>query len=297
MSDVKPFIKYFAGNIAVDFPIYFNEYIRVAISSGRGIGLDKGEEVLHPIVVGEYLRRFAGRCILAVVRRSGFGDELSRRLQFGADVKGGADLALHIPRAALEALATARPEKLQQLFPGGKIDVANGFACISADAANAFCSIYVDAVLESICRRCPQLVGFFSTCYHPNGPAQVVLDDHSTVNATSLAQGCCVSSLCCACVVLDILEDIRRDFASADAVGEGSDDGVTTWGHGGSAAPTVSMAGWTLETAYQDDIFSIMPVEIVPLYLASLREHGKSRGLSFDNVAKNLVYVPQQFLP
>ena len=77
----------------MDFPIYFNEYIRVAISSGRGIGLDKGEEVLHPIVVGEYLRRFAGRCILAVVRRSGVGEELGRRLQFGADVKGGADLA------------------------------------------------------------------------------------------------------------------------------------------------------------------------------------------------------------
>ena len=93
------------------------------------------------------------------------------------------------------------------------------------------------------------------------------------------------------------MEDIRRDFASAKSVGEDSANGMATWGHGGSEASTVSMEGWTLETAYQDDIFSIMPVEIVPLYLASLREHGKSRGLSFDNVAKNLVYVPQQFLP
>ena len=35
----------------------------------------------------------------------------------------------------------------------------------------------------------------------------------------------------------------------------------------------------------------------MPQYLASLRTHGKKRGLSFDNAAKNLVYVPQQFLP
>ena len=111
VSDVKPFVEYFAGNIAVDFNVDLNEHVRIAVSSGRGIGLDKGGGVLRPIVIGECLRRFAGRCILAVVRRSGVGEELGRRLQFGADVKGGADLALHIPRAALEALATARPEK------------------------------------------------------------------------------------------------------------------------------------------------------------------------------------------
>ena len=49
-------------------------------------------------------------------------------------MKGGADLAPHIPRAALKALATSKPEKLQ-LFRGGKIDVKDGFACVSADAA------------------------------------------------------------------------------------------------------------------------------------------------------------------
>ena len=58
----------------------------------------------------------------------------------------------------------------------------------------------------------PQLVGFFSVCYHPNAPARVVLDDNSTVAATSLMQGCCISSLCCACVILDILESVRGDF-------------------------------------------------------------------------------------
>ena len=55
------------------------------------------------------------------------------------------------------------------------------------------------------------------------------------------------------------------------------------------------MKGWTLETAYQD-IFGVMPVTIIPYYLASLRKHSKSRGLSFDTVAKNLVYIPKQFL-
>ena len=59
---------------------------------------------------------------------------------------------------------------------------------------------------------------------------------------------------------------------------------------------TLSIKGWTLETAYQDGIFGSMPVAIIPQFLASLRKHGKSRGLSFDNVAKNLVYIPKQFL-
>ena len=184
----------------------------MAVSSGRGIGLDKGMKVLRPIVIGECLRRLAGRCIVSVIKQSGVGDDLGRLLQFGADVKGGTDLALHLPRAALEALAATQPEKLKLLFPGNKINVNDGFACVSADAANAFCSLYIDIVLASICRRCPQLVGFFSTCYHPNGPTKVVLDDHSTVNATS-AQGCCIY-ICCACVILDILEDIRQDFAT-----------------------------------------------------------------------------------
>ena len=202
-------------------------------------------------------------------------------------MKGGTDLALHLPRAALEALAATQPEKLKLLFPGNKINVNDGFACVSADAANAFCSLYIDIVLASICRRCPQLVGFFSTCYHPNGPTKVVLDDHSTVNATSLAQGCCISSICCACVILDILEDIRQDFAATTFVA--SD-------HNGPSTNTLSMKGWTLETAYQDDIFGVMPVALIPPFLASLRKHGQSRGLSFDNVAKNLVYIPKQFL-
>ena len=170
VSDVKPFIEYFAGNIDVDFSLPFNEHVRVAVSSGRGIGLDKGMKVLRPIVIGECLRRLAGRCIVSVIKQSGVGDDLGRLLQFGADVKGGTDLALHLPRAALEALAAAQPEKLKLLFPGNKINVNDGFACVSADAANAFCSLYIDIVLASICRRCPQLVGFFSTCYHPNGP-------------------------------------------------------------------------------------------------------------------------------
>ena len=56
------------------------------------------------------------------------------------------------------------------------------------------------------------------------------------------------------------------------------------------------MKGWTLETAYQDDIFGVMPVAVIPQFLASLRKHGQSQGLSFDNVAKNLVYIPKQFL-
>ena len=56
------------------------------------------------------------------------------------------------------------------------------------------------------------------------------------------------------------------------------------------------MKVWTLETAYQDDIFGVMPVALIPQFLASLRKHGQSQGLSFDNVAKNLVYIPKQFL-
>ena len=33
------------------------------------------------------------------------------------------------------------------------------------------------------------------------------------------------------------------------------------------------MKGWTLETAYQDDIFGVMPVALIPPFLASLRKH------------------------
>ena len=123
-----------------------------------------------------------------------------------------------------------------------------------------FCSLYIDSVLASICRRSPQLVGFFSTCYHPDGPAQVALDDHSTVNATSLAQGCCISSICYACIIIEFLEDIRRDFANTKFVSKR---------HDGSGTHTLSMKGWTLETAYQDDIFGVIPVAIIPQYRAS----------------------------
>ena len=53
VSDVKPFVEYFAGNIEVDFDISFNEHVRLAVCSGRGIGLNKGDRVLRPIVIGE----------------------------------------------------------------------------------------------------------------------------------------------------------------------------------------------------------------------------------------------------
>ena len=41
---------------------------------------------------------------------------------------------------------------------------------------------------------CPQLDGFFSTCYHPNGPAKVVLDDHSTCDMDHAGVGCAMWS-------------------------------------------------------------------------------------------------------
>merc|ERR1740138_998220 len=95
VGDVRPFIDYFAGNVDVDFTISYNEFVRIAVCSARGIGLDKGGGILRPICIGECLRRFAGRCILAVIRRSGAGTALGEGLQFGADVRGGGDLALH----------------------------------------------------------------------------------------------------------------------------------------------------------------------------------------------------------
>ena len=52
----------------MDFTISTNEHVQIAVSSGRDIGLDKGGDVLRPIVIGECLQRLAGRYIVSVIR-------------------------------------------------------------------------------------------------------------------------------------------------------------------------------------------------------------------------------------
>ena len=54
------------------------------------------------------------------------------------------------------------------------------------------------------------------------------------------------------------------------------------------------MKGWTLETAYQDDIFGVMPVALIPHCLAT-----ETRSIPRTIVRQrrqNLVYIPKQFL-
>ena len=197
------------------------------------------------------------------------------------------DFALHLPRACLEALSSAKPEVLERLFPGGRIDIKDGFACLSLDAMNAFNQFYIDSVLESVVKRAPQLVGFFNVCYRPGGSAKVVLDDRETcISVTSLFQGCAISSIACACVILDILEEVRAYLASTSAGEVPAADGSKKRG---------KMTGWSIETAFQD-VFAVVPVKLVPAYLELIRFYGARKGLSFDNVAKNMCYLPRQYL-
>ena len=81
------------------------EYVHLsniyALLSSRLIPLDKGEEAVRPIGVGEVLRRIIGKCVTRVIKTD--VNKASGSLQVRVGLKSGNEAAIHTMRTIFEA--------------------------------------------------------------------------------------------------------------------------------------------------------------------------------------------------
>ena len=104
------------------------------------IPLDKGEEAIRPIGVGEVLRRIIGKCVMNIAK-----EEVSGSLQLCAGQKSGSEAAIHAMHTIFET------------------DKTDGVLLI--DASNAFNALNRHAALHNIRVQCPIIATYAINTY------------------------------------------------------------------------------------------------------------------------------------
>ena len=126
------------------------------MAGGRLIALNKDKKGSHPdirpIVVGESLRRLAGKCICASLKEK-ILDFFFQPLQFGVACRTGAEKIFHSLQNCIEEHWTQDED-----FVVFKVDMTNAFDLVSRQAVLDECSAFL-----------PEILPWVSWCYgsHP----------------------------------------------------------------------------------------------------------------------------------
>ena len=265
-ESVRPFVEFFvsggvSGGCSINSLTPLGKIVRLLLVSGLGVGLDKKGfgncKDLRPLGCRDSLARIAARCITLQTKGNDASLRLAQDFQCGVGLHGGLDIGYSIPNRVLDILT--------------KNDVPT--AMLVTDGGNAYSSLRQDVILDKLVVERPDLVNFWSCCYGGEECPFIVLDNGSRIDVTSIFQGCGLSPEFFALGIKDLITTFRSEVKQISGV-----------------EPTVS--------AYLDDINALVPLEYMFESIDILRSNSpEPYGIHFDDIVKNLFYVPKRFQP
>ena len=265
-ESVRPFVEFFvsggvSGGCSINCLTPLGKIVRLLLVSGLGVGLDKKGlgncKDLRPLGCRDSLARIAARCITLQTKGNDASLRLAQDFQCGVGLHGGLDIGYSIPTRVLDLLT--------------KNDIPT--AMLITDGGNAYSSLRQDVILDQLLVERPDLVNFWSCCYGGEECPFVVLDNGSRIDVTSIFQGCGLSPDFFALGIKDLLTTFRSEVKQISGV-----------------EPTVS--------AYLDDINALVPLKYMFESIDILRRNApEPYGINFDDIVKNLFYVPKRFQP
>ena len=182
------------------------------ILASRLIPLDKGNDEVRPIGVGEVIKRIIGKCVSRVGKQDVI--DACGATQVCAGLKSGSEAAIHV---------------MDNIFESDETDAA-----LLIDASNAFYSLNRTAALHNVRVICPIITSYAINTYRPPARLFVIewkelLSSEGTTQGDPFAMSLYAISLQPLITLLGIRSSAKQCWYADDATGAGALTDVRKW--------------------------------------------------------------------
>lgn len=161
------------------------------------LAINKKNNDVRPIAVGEILRRLVAKCLCSHTKAK--ANSFLAPLQLGVGVRGACEAIVHAFNSLVESLSPS----------------CNPIAILLIDISNAFNSVNRSRLLSEVARHFPELLPWVKFCYAQ--PSHLLFGDKRILSSSGIQQGDPLSTLLFSLTIHPVLSRLAEKYSSLAA--------------------------------------------------------------------------------